>query len=1017
MKPLKLTMYAFGSYAGEEVLDFTKLGENGLYLITGETGSGKTTIFDAVSYALFGKASGSARNNYRMLRSDYAEGRAKTYVELMFFSNDKVYTIRRDIVPHIARKTEEVTYTDNATLTLPDGTTIDRGRDVDAKILDVVGLDRDQFAQIVMIAQNDFLRFLQSGTDERVKILRRIFGTGALKSFQENLKREMLKKDDERKAVLRDFEKHDVDPYKREDQFAEWERQIKADNSVIKLADKQLDKYDEESKEIAAQIAIAAGVLKAFTGLAAQEAALEAHTARQEEMVALSQKKERGEKALRKVKPFAEKCTEAELGLSSAHADLEKARTEKKEAEEALATAQKVLAELPSVDTAQKVFDELSAQWKQNEDKYKKLTDIKTDYDGIIEKQNALATLSAEFTKIEETLRNLTPMEKAQVAFNTLKAELTERTVKQEILSKLNDDCVAIQNMQAELIREHSAFESLTEKHNIVKSRYDKAYELFLRNQAGVLAATLEDTKPCPVCGAVDHPDPAKLVDADVSESKLNKLRTNTDEAKDALEKQTSGCAILRTEIETLSNRFLSDASKLFEDITMETAGSVIAVAIKEVEAAVFKLTKQMNADEKALEELIAQTDGLTKRRDEIEPQCAAKKVEIGTQIKRFMKDFDEYSTDVSWDAAGVALEKIVGETQSASVTITDKKNSTAESLAALKTSTATATENLAAGEKKLTAANTLLAEREKQACEQEARAKAAQAAYEKILLENGFSDAEDYISVLIDDDRLNNLVKTLSDYEDAGKTIRREIKRLESETKDKHKPDLEHLNAKAFEITKSTQKLRAEREDAKGRLDNTIRVLGELKKSATALVKIENEYAALKGLSDTANAKLDFETYAQMAYFERVLHAANIRLKVMSQNRYVLLRREESGDGRKRTGLEIEVADSYTGRSRSANSLSGGESFMASLSLALGLSDVVQQTAGGIHLDAMFIDEGFGSLDAEVLELAVRTLSDMAGGNRVIGIISHVAELRERIDKQVRVNKTMGGSKISLVV
>jgi exonuclease SbcC len=179
----------------------------------------------------------------------------------------------------------------------------------------------------------------------------------------------------------------------------------------------------------------------------------------------------------------------------------------------------------------------------------------------------------------------------------------------------------------------------------------------------------------------------------------------------------------------------------------------------------------------------------------------------------------------------------------------------------------------------------------------------------------------------------------------------------------------------------------------------------------------VEKSFVAIKQLADTANGKLDFETYAQMAYFERVLRAANLRLKIMSQNRYTLLRRGESGDRRSKTGLEIEVLDSYTGKARSANSLSGGESFMASLSLALGLSDVVQQSAGGIHLDAMFIDEGFGSLDADTLELAVRTLSEMAGANRSVGIISHVAELRERIDKQIRVEKTMSGSKIVMVL
>jgi exonuclease SbcC len=193
--------------------------------------------------------------------------------------------------------------------------------------------------------------------------------------------------------------------------------------------------------------------------------------------------------------------------------------------------------------------------------------------------------------------------------------------------------------------------------------------------------------------------------------------------------------------------------------------------------------------------------------------------------------------------------------------------------------------------------------------------------------------------------------------------------------------------------------------------------MLRELRESADKLAAAERELEAIKGLNDAANGHLNFETYAQTAYFERVLRAANQRLKVMSENRYVLRRKEDAADGRARTGLELEVADSYTGKNRGANSLSGGESFMASLSLALGLSDVVQQNAGGIRLDAMFIDEGFGSLDSDVLELAVRTLSDMAGGKRTIGIISHVAELRERIDRQIRVEKTTSGSKIRLAV
>ena len=239
---------------------------------------------------------------------------------------------------------------------------------------------------------------------------------------------------------------------------------------------------------------------------------------------------------------------------------------------------------------------------------------------------------------------------------------------------------------------------------------------------------------------------------------------------------------------------------------------------------------------------------------------------------------------------------------------------------------------------------------------------------------------------------------------------------RLTNETKDKVKPDLDKITEKLNKQNANMSELKINRDAAKERCDEKERVLKELKKSAKEFERFEKTYSAVKQLSDTANGKLDFETYAQTAYFERVLRAANQRLKVMSQNRYTLLRKTDVGDRRMKSGLEIEVLDAYTGKSRSSNSLSGGESFMASLSLALGLSDVVQQSAGGIRLDTMFIDEGFGSLDAEVLDLSIRTLSDMTGDGRIIGIISHITELRERIDKQIRVEKTSAGSKITMM-
>jgi len=260
-------------------------------------------------------------------------------------------------------------------------------------------------------------------------------------------------------------------------------------------------------------------------------------------------------------------------------------------------------------------------------------------------------------------------------------------------------------------------------------------------------------------------------------------------------------------------------------------------------------------------------------------------------------------------------------------------------------------------------------------------------------------------------------MTKTLTDYGKNGEQLSRDIKRLESETLDKEPPDLQKLKTEAETANSKSQELGKLREEIKSRLNITEAKLKELRAAAVNFEEADKSYAAVKQLSDTANGKLDFETYAQMAYFERVLSAANRRLKAMSQNRYTLLRKAQSSDGRIKTGLEIEALDAYTGKTRSANSLSGGESFMASLSLALGLSDIVHQSSGGIYLDAMFIDEGFGSLDTETLDIAIKTLSQMAGTDRIIGIISHVSELRERVDRQIRIEKTPGGSRIRMSV
>ncbi|MDR1101844.1 MAG: SMC family ATPase [Clostridiales bacterium] len=865
MKPLKLTMSAFGSYASEETLDFTALGENGLYLITGETGAGKTTIFDAISFALFGEASGPARDKYQMLRSDFADEKAKTFVELDFTSGNNLYHIKRSI-----KKTGQ-----DVELTLPDGTAMSGDRNIKGKIAEIVGLDRDQFAQIVMIAQNDFLHFLQSGTDERVKILRRIFNTDSLKYLQESLKSHAKQVSDNLEMTRRDFVRNEVDPYKRDEQFAAWEVQIKTDKATLAEHNNRLTEYDKKRTELAAKIAVAEELAKKFVDLEATYAALQEHQAKSDEIKLLSESRKRGEIALRKVKPFADKANEMIKQYNATQAALDKAKSDEEVATTELDSAKKALTELPPLVDTQKNFDKLKHEWETETVKFEKLKALKAEYFEITTKQKALETLQSEFE-----------------VWNT--------------------------------------------DFNLLDEKYKKANELFLRSQAGILAAGLIDGEPCPVCGSARHPAPTKLSESNVTEMELKQAKEAVEKSQNKRGKKADECAALKSEIETLIKRFIADLSAIIPKVTWDTAGELLYNEFTQVQTTVNEMTISKQNDEKQLAELTANWDNVTKRKTEAETAYSA--------------------------------------------------------------------------------ALTLVRERKAREEEQQKLRDQTQKDYTNSLNDNGFVDETAYSSALVEEEELSDMVRQLADYEKTGEQLMRDVSRLKGETSDKEKPDLDKLVEKADAMKKITDELREEHDEVKSRIEKITLVLVELRKSADTFVKLEKKYAAVKQLSDTANGRLDFETYAQTAYFENILRAANLRLKLMSQSRYTLLRKTDSEDRRSKTGLELEVLDSYTGKVRSANSLSGGESFMASLSLALGLSDVVQQSAGGIQLDAMFVDEGFGALDAEVLELAVRTLSDMAG-KRVIGIISHVAELSERIEKQVRVEKTTSGSKISLAV
>ena len=855
-------MSAFGSYAAAQTLDFTALGNAGIYLITGETGSGKTTIFDAISFALFGKASGDGRDR---LRSDFVadDAKARTFVELDFACGDSRYNIRRTV-----KKSGQ-----DVVLALPDGTSVSGERNVKPKIAEIIGLERGQFAQIVMLAQNDFMRFLRSGTDERLKILRRIFDTEGLRRFQERLKSAAKRESDRRALILHEFARYGIDEagvYKRGEQFAEWERQAQSGAAELAEAERKLAEYDKRRQLLAAELAVAEQLCRQFAELDKRRNERGGHAAGYEQIEGLKRVAANGETALYKIKPLADAARKSAADYSAAASDLMAA--EKQEGEAAL-----------------------------------------------------------ELEAATRALKTLAPLAEAQDAFAALSKEWESAELNLSRLRALQNDWAVIADKRAQLSQEQAELRALNAGFKAAGERYRAMQQAFLLGQAGVMAGGLNDGEPCPVCGATEHPAPAKISGGGVTEAALNEARDSQESEQARLESKSAVCGALKAEAETLLRRFESDLSGVIAGAALPDAES-LANLVSEAEAAHGELSARRESGKKALD-LLA----------------------------------------LNWAAAAERKAAAESGLQSARTRVAER----------------------AAGKQKL------LALRDE-----------AGAAYAAALQTHN-TDEAGYSAALITEGELAELKKRASDYDKRGEQLARDISRLEAEVAGKEQPDAASLRLEAKNAEAEVRALSVKRDEINVRLSKTTGALGELRRAGDDFEKAEQAYAAHRQLAGVANGKLDFETYAQMAYFERVLRAANQRLKAMSRNQYTLLRKSDSDDGRKRSGLELAVFDAHTGKARPASSLSGGESFMASLSLALGLSDIVQQSAGGIRLDAMFIDEGFGALDADTLELAVKILSETAGANRIVGIISHVTELRERIEIQVQVQKTSSGSKI----
>lgn len=921
MRPIKLTMSAFGPYAGETSIDFEKLGQRGLYLITGDTGAGKTTIFDAIVYALYDKT-GSDERKPSMLRSKYADAATPTFVELVLCCGGKAYRIRRS--PEYLRPKKSGTGFTKATadceLELPNQSVLTKRSDVDEKIRAIIGLDSRQFMQIAMIAQGDFKKLLLASTDDRKKIFRRIFKTENYEALQQRLKGDFMQAkrrlDDADKSILQYVGgilcADDSDDYllidrakRRELPLAETvaalERINKADENSLKAVD---EKLGEIEKRLAALNADLGKIDEYNKAKATAEQVSKQIGSESEELTALQEEVNHAQENYKEVDALTVEVgrLNAEMPEYEKHESLAKSL-------QALEKDNKVIEE-----RAKKLSEKLTSE-KENIEKYK---EEKSTLEGAA----------------EEKLRK--------------EAERSEADKKRSTLQALRQKIDGFAEETAVLAQTQTACNKAIIVAEQFVNEYNERNTAFLREQAGILADGLRDGQPCPVCGSLEHPSPAQKSAKAPTEKQLKDAKKRADDAQKSAQNLSAECAKLKG---MLDNEKESIQKQLKEN-GIEAELDEVTQLLKD---AVADLTNTINA---------------------ADIQVAA----LQAKIKRREQ-----------------LEKLIPEKQAA---IDDLQTTISEA------------------EKELSAKAATRLQQTKQLAElkQGLRFESRQAAEQQL------KTLENKITLL--KKSLEAAQKKHGDQKQILEQLNGKKAQLEAQLTEAVQLDEEKLTAEKTELSIRKTTLNRSRDAVSNRYASNSKTLQNIIGKQAEAEQLEKQYKLTKALSDTANGdisgkdKITLEAYIQMTYFDRVLARANTRLMVMSGGQYEMKRRVEADNKRSQSGLDIDVIDHYNGSSRSVSTLSGGESFQASLSLALGLSDEVQSAVGGVRLDTMFVDEGFGTLDDESLKNAVNALASLSEGNRLVGIISHVAELKERIDRQIVIKKDRaGGSRAEVTV
>lgn len=1003
MMPISLTLSAFGPYPDTITIDFESFQEDGLFLITGPTGSGKTMIFDAMIFALYGKTSGQIRQT-DSLRCDHALNEIPTFVEFSFSLHQQNYTIKRN--PKYYLEGKKTPKQPSALLTLPDGKMVEGIKEVNQKMISLLGVDDQQFKQICMIAQGEFTKLIMASSDEREKVLRELFHSETYQKLEEKLKVHLKTYQD----------KYDLLLNKRKDLMQELQVEDHQEylSKQTKLIASQQKEYDDLKKD-----------------LDQKKQQLQLYRLQNQRLIQLKdlkqqfqylKKQENDYQKLNKTVDTLKKAQETNYLYISYIKQQKKLQTLKLNQEDFLKQLKKLEKDYQEkkvqadfLDYKQQTKEKLQNQIQETKQLINQIYQYQNDYQNLQTLKQQYRMLDEEhklFLKKKEKFENglqrdqerIQSEQQVQSKYELIKQQyvrLNEQKVKVHQLSDYYDQILKLNENKSDLQEEYTVVEKQVDHE---KMQYNQMEKLYFRKQAGIFALQLKEDQPCPICGSLHHPHPAQIEKEDITKEKLDqqakKVKQQEHRLQDILQKIL--LSNQKKEMLVKQTKQLSSELNIQEEISKE-------IFIKELD--------HLSKDEKRM------------KKEYLELQDELKYIQkLKKSVALSLKDMSTYESKELKQAQ--SLENIQVQIHQLSGKLNDSlrqyeigevnKNyqQVQKEYRQLSLEIETIQQDYEKVKNKYLEIKTKISSLNQQIIQEQEIYDELDNKYHTAL--DAFINEEEFLNLKTQINQISILEKKYQDYLISLKSLNEQIISLENEVKDSTYVDLSSLSETIKEVN---QQLREKNDDLeKLKIDYSLKekMIKDIQKINQQLEKDEDTYQRYLDLYNLAsgknNARVSIERYVLATYFENMLVYANVIMKQLSQGRYQLLRKDDAGKGRSQQGLELDVFDQESGNIRSIKTLSGGESFKAALSLALGLSRMVQDYAGGIELNTLFIDEGFGSLDSQSLDQAMNCLMELHHENKLIGIISHVSDLKDRIERQLVVERKQKQSVIQMI-